>query len=253
MSNSDPTGLTDEFVEGGAGIGAEWMSDDEPTVADRAVGDVIHDLGGLMGEGVRDVTHLLGSGDSETIGADLHGVAGLRGLSELGDLKYVQSGLGGLKVSDLSHLGNIKDIPSGLGDLKDILNETPDEEGVPAADDATPAGNGPQFAVSGDGIVTVRGTEGAFKGADLQPTLNNLQAAMQDVGTLVNGGRDIARGPVAKGTLQPPGPLLPTPYSPPVPVGGVDFSTAIPVVVLSGAAAWMAAQYWFNVWFGGGG
>jgi hypothetical protein len=41
-----------------------------------------------------------------------------------------------------------------------------------------------------------------------------------------------------------------SPSSPPIPVAGADFFAAIPAVVFSGAAGWMAALYWWNVLFG---
>jgi RHS repeat-associated protein len=113
------------------------------------------------------------------------------------------------------------------------------------------------FVVASNGEVTYNGENGSLKpfneqierSAELQEALENLQTASQDAGTVANAGVDVARGPAATGTVQPP--VLSSPaYAPPVPAGLPDLSTAIPAIVMSGAAVWMAAQYWWNVWFG---
>ncbi len=124
-----------------------------------------------------------------------------------------------------------------------------EEAGAAGTEAAARAANPARFAVGGDGTVTVRGTEGFYRSAELQEALENLQTASQDAGTVANAGVDVARGPAATGTLQPPGPTLGG-YAPPVPTGLPDLSTAIPAVVMAGTAVWMAAQYWWNVWFG---
>lgn len=106
-----------------------------------------------------------------------------------------------------------------------------------------------RFVVDSDGTVTVRGTEDFYRGADLQEALENLNTASQNIGTTSNALVDIARGPIASGTLQPSGPTL-GPYAPPLPAGMPDLSATIPALMMSGSAIWMAVQYWWNVWFG---
>jgi RHS repeat-associated protein len=169
---------------------------------------------------------------------------------------WADQALGVNSNSDMYALGNDTAGLAGLlipgGDEADaadvglgVLDRT-DSAAIAAARDANPA----RFAVGDDGEVTVRGTEGFYRSAELQEALENLATASQDIGTAANGVRDIARGPVASGTFQPPGPIPPTAYAPPVPVGSVDLSSAIPAVVMAGTAAWMAAQYWWNALFG---
>ena len=139
---------------------------------------------------------------------------------------------------------------TGVGDIADVADAIAAEEaGAAGTEAAARAANPARFAVGGDGTVTVRGTEGFYRSAELQEALENLQTASQDAGTVANAGVDVARGPAATGTLQPPGPTLGG-YAPPVPTGLPDLSTAIPAVVMAGTAVWMAAQYWWNVWFG---
>jgi RHS repeat-associated protein len=119
------------------------------------------------------------------------------------------------------------------------LNEASSE----ADTDAKPGG----FVVSSDGTITVKGTEGFYRSEELQEALENLQTMGQDVGTAVNGAKDIVRPPVTTGTLNPAS--YPGPYAPPVPPGAVDFSTGIPALIMVGAAIWMGIQ---NALGGGG-